>query len=246
MAYERPKSPSLPPEEKRILLKQYVEHYWALYKRNPNALNAKLPKSAFDDLLNKLGEMLLAESRSLASNGGRVGTFLDDNPLPAAIDKHLPREYRAFCLALHAIKQWVAAEQNATDRYLFGGASRKLCREAAESYLVTGERLGPDCELHHPVRDGRPAIPLSKEGHDQREHQKSSEGNDPIGKELYRLKGNHSWVQLRRGCLDFLGRPKPGLSKRSAANARAFAKKPAAATQESCEAILGWLNENKL
>jgi len=73
----------------------------------------------------------------------------------------------------------VAAEQSATDRYLFGGASRKLCRAAADSCLVSGDHLGPDCELHHPVRDGRPAIPLSKHGHGLIEGQISSEGDDP-------------------------------------------------------------------
>src|SRR5271168_4194332 len=116
MAYERPKNElPLSPEEKPVLLKQYFEYYRALYEKNPSALNVKLPHGAFDDLLNELGEMLLAKSKSLASIEGPVGTFLDDNPLPSAIAQRLPREYQVFCLALHAIKQWVAAEQSATD-----------------------------------------------------------------------------------------------------------------------------------
>jgi hypothetical protein len=149
--------------------------------------------------------MLLAKSGSLASIEGPIRTFLDDNPLPPAIAQRLPREFRVFCLALNAIKQWVAAEQSATDRYLLGGASRKLCRNAADRCLVTGDTLGVDIELHHPVRDGRPAIPLSKRGHDLIEGQSPSEGDDPIGQSLSELRsmGNRSWVQLRRGCLDF-------------------------------------------
>jgi len=249
MAYERPENElPLSPEEKPILLKQYFEYYRALSETNPSALNAKLPRSAFEDLLNELGEMLLAKSRSLASIEGPVGTFLDDNPLPSAIAQHLPREYRVFCLALNAIKQWVAAEQSATDRYLLGGTSRKLCCAAADSCLVSGDILGSDCELHHPVRDGRPAIPLSKHGHDLIEGQISSEGDDPIGQALSKLRreGNRSWAQLRRGCLDLTGQSEPGTSKRGAANDRAFARKAAVAANVSYEEIREWLNENGL
>ena len=166
MAYERPKNKSpLSVKEKRVLLEQYFEHYRALYEKSPNVLNSKLARSAFDDLLNELGEMLLARSQSLASDEGPVKDFLNNNELPPAIANRLPPEFRVFCLALNAIKQWVAAEQSATDRYLLGGTSRELCRAVADRCLVSGGILGPDCELHHPVRDGRPAIPLSKHGH---------------------------------------------------------------------------------
>jgi hypothetical protein len=249
MAYERPKNElPLSPEEKPVLLKQYFEHYRALYEKNPSALNAKLPRDAFDNLLNELGEMLLARSRCLASIEGPVGTFLDKNELPSEIAPRLTREYRVFCLALNAIKQWVAAEQSATDRYLLGGTSRKLCRAAADSCLVSGEILGSDCELHHPVRDGRPAIPLSKHGHDLIEGQILSEGDDLIGRALSKLRreGNRSWAQLRRGCLDLIGQPEPGPSHRSAANDRAFARKAAVATDVSYQEILEWLDKNDL
>lgn len=250
MAYERPKNelPLLSPEAKSDLLKQYFEHYQALYEQNPNALNTKLPRGEFNDLLNQLGEMLLANSRRLASIEGPVRTFLDDNPLPKPIAQRIPPKFRVFCLALNAIKQWVAAEQSATDRYLLGGTSRKLCREVADRCLISGDTLGSDCELHHPVRDGRPAIPLSKHGHDLIERQISSDGDDPLGKVLFKLRseGNRSWVQLRRGCLDLLGQPKPGPSPRSAANNRAFARKAAVATDVSYQEILDWLDTNDL
>jgi hypothetical protein len=166
MAYKRPvnKVP-LSKTEKLDLLKQYFEHYRRLAETDPSVLNRKLPRGAFRDFLDGLGETLLAESKKLASKAGPVRKFLDANPLPRAIAKRLPREFRVFCLALNAIKQWVAAEQGATDRFLLGGSSRKLCREAIDCCLVSGELLTLDRELHHPVRDGRPAIPLSKRGH---------------------------------------------------------------------------------
>ena len=252
MGYERPENElPLSPKVKPVFdFMQYFEYYRALYKENPSALNAKLSRGAFDDLLNEVGEMLLAKSESLASIEGPVGTFLDENPLPPAINRHLPRKYRVFCLALNAIKQWVAAEQSATDRSLFGGGDRrKLCRAPADSCLVSGHMsLVPDCELHHPVRDGRPAIPLSKHGHGLIEGQISSEGDDPIGQALSKLRrvGNRSWAQLRSGCLDLIGQPEPGPVKRGAANDRAFARKAAVDANVNYQEILEWLDENGL
>jgi len=250
-AYGRPRNESpLSKDEKLRLLKQYFEHYRSRAATDRSVLNQKLPREAFNDLLNSLGEMLLTKSKDLASIEGPVGTFLDNNQLPEAIDQRLPREFRVFCLALNAIKQWVAAEQSATDRYLLGGDARKLWREVADfdSCFVTGEKVGSDCELHHPVRDGRPAIPLSKHGHDLIEGQFSSEGDDPIEQALsgLRRKGNRSWAQLRRGCLDCIGRPEPRSSKRGTANDRAFASKAAAAANISYEDILEWLKRKGL
>jgi len=90
-------------------------------------------------------------------------------------------------LAINSLKQWVVAEQGATDRYLLGGAARDLCREATDTCLVTGAVLTNGIELHHPVRDGRPPIPLSKEGHASIEGQSSLVGEDPIGQALLPL-----------------------------------------------------------
>jgi hypothetical protein len=249
MAYKRALSKSrLSKADKLDLLKQYFEHYRLLAATDRGVLNQKLPREAFNDLLSALGEMLQDESNTLASIEGPIGAFLDDNPLPPALAQRLPREFRVFCLALNALKQWVAAEQSATDRYLLGGDARKLCREATDRCLVSGDMLGADCELHHPVRDGRPAIPLSKRGHDLIEGQVSCDGDDPIEQALFALrrKGNRSWAQLRRGCLDCIGRPEPGLSKRGAANDRAFASKAAAAANIGYEGILEWLKKKGL
>jgi hypothetical protein len=160
----------------------------------------------------------------------------------------LPDEFRVFCLALNSLKQWVAAEQAATDRYLLGGSARDLCREAVKTCLVTNIALGQDVELHHPVRDGRPPIPLSKKGHDKIEGQVATVRNDPISRTLCALRSEtkHSWIQLRRGCLDLLGKPVPWPSKASAAGARAFAKKSAAGAGVGYEQILEWLDSNNL
>ena len=109
-------------------------------------------------------------------------------------------------------------------------------------------RLGQDSELHHPVRDGRPPILLSKKGHALIEDQLASVGDDPIGRVLWALKRerNRSWLQLRRGCLDWLGQPVPWPSNASAAGARGFAKKAAIAAAVGYEQILEWMDNKGL
>ena len=254
MAYERPKNKlPLPSKEKSDLLKKYYEHYRKQVEKNRDnpehlrsVLNAKAPRDAFKDLLNELGEMILTRSKSLASNKGPIRDFLNEHELPEAIAGRLPSEFRVFCLALNAVKQWAAAEQSATDRYLLGGQSHKLCREVAETCLVSGDDLSADCELHHPVRDGRPAIPLSQIGHRRIEGQNSSEVGDPIGKALSAMKrrGNRSWVQLWRGCRDLIGQPVSGIEKRVAANNRAFANQAAKTAKVRPKEIIRWLEKN--
>ena len=155
---------------------------------NPTILNRKIPREAFADVVDRLGDMLLAESAKLVQEAGPVQDFLIANPLPPAMAARLPVDFRVFCLALNALKQWVVAEQGATDRYMLGGSARDLCREAARSGLVIGEPLAQDVELHHPVRDGRPPLPLSKKGHASIEGQLSSVGDDPIGQALLPLR----------------------------------------------------------
>jgi len=249
MAYERPtnKSP-LSRAEKLALLKDYVQHYRQLAATDATVLNRKIPREAFSDLLGRCGELLLAESAKLAAAEGPLRAFLDANPLPPTMAERLPVDFRVFCLALNSLKQWVVAEQGAADRYLLGGNARDLCREAADICLVTGGALAQDSELHHPVRDGRPPIPLSKEGHASIEGQLSSVANDPIGLALLPLRRemNRSWAHLRRGCLDLLGRPVPWPSKASAAGARAFARRAVAAAGVGCEQILEWMDSKAL
>jgi hypothetical protein len=94
MAYERPqKELRLSKDEKRRLLKQYFEDYKSQAATDSGVLNQKLPREALNDLLNALGEMLLAESKNLASKEGQVRTFLDKNPLSPAIEKYLSPEF---------------------------------------------------------------------------------------------------------------------------------------------------------
>jgi hypothetical protein len=249
MAYKRPANRTpLTSAEKLNLLKDYMQHYRQIAASDSTVLNRKVPRGAFGDLLDRIGEMLLTESMRFTEATGPIRTFLDANPLPPPMAECLPDYFRVFCLVLNSLKQWVAAEQSATDRYLLGGSARELCRQAAKTCLVTGATLGPDGELHHPVRDGRPPILLSKKGHASIEDQLVSVGDDPIGRALWALKreGNRSWLQLRRGCLDRLGRPVPWPSKASAAGARGFAKKAATAAGVGCEQILEWLDNKGL
>lgn len=173
MSYIRPvplKKPSRP--EKQALLREYFAHYAAAAEADPTVLNRKIPREAFADVLDSLGELLVSEAARLARTEGAVRDFLRDNPLPPLLAGRLPDEFRAFCLLLNALKQWISAEQAATDRYLLGGTARAECRAAAEHCMISGNPLSREStDLHHPVRDGRPPIPLSKAAHAELEGQ---------------------------------------------------------------------------
>ena len=69
--------------------------------------------------------------------------------------------------------------------------------------------MGEDPELHHPVRDGRPPILLSKKGHtlvEQNNQVKISTISDDDSDDVWntikgiRTKKNQSWAQLKEGC----------------------------------------------
>jgi hypothetical protein len=249
MSYQRPTNPNpLSKAEKIELLREYSEYYRSLAITDQSALNSKVPRDAFAALLDRIGKLLLDESKQMASSPGTVREFLDANALPPAINSLLPDEFRTFCLALNALKQWVGAEQSATDRYLLGGLARQACREATANCLVTGETLGPDAELHHPLRDGRPPILLSKTEHSSIEGQLSSMSDDPFERAVLsiRRERNGSWAQLRRGCLDLLGTPSTSNTKASNDNARAFARKVFRTTSTSYAEILAWLDQKNL
>jgi len=172
MTYKRPNNARpLSKTEKVALLREYVQFYEEASSRDPKALNRKVPRQGFADMLDKVGSLLLEESKQLAHEPGVVRNFLADNPLPESMAPLLPDAFRVFCLALNALKQWVSAEQSATDRYLLGGDARNLARKAVGRCLVTGAFLTSDMELHHPLEDGRPPLPLSREGHAQLENQ---------------------------------------------------------------------------
>lgn len=248
MAYKRAvNAEALTSEQKRSLLAEYFAHYEREATRDRAVLNRKLTRKAFAGLLDRIGAVIVEESRRLAEENGEVRQFLDANPLPRSVEDLLPRDFRARCLALNALKQWVAAEQAATDRFLLGGKARDLCRSVAEKCLVTGEPLGEDVELHHPVRDGRPPLPLSKRGHALIEEQLTEWYGDAES-ELLSLKrdGNRSWAMLRRGCLELMGEGSTSSTKNTAASARAFARKAAAVAKLSYPEILEWLDRKGL
>ena len=232
------------------MLKDYFAYYKEEWHKDPSpsALNRKLPREAFRELLDAIGCTLRSKADELANQPGTIRQFLDDNPLPERLSTHLPVEFRVFCLALNALKVWVSAEQAATDRYLLGGRARQECREAADRCIVTGEPLmsKDDVELHHPVRDGRPPIPLSQKGHDLVEKQAAVERDDSILSKLFTLrkKGNHSWAQLRRGCLEHLGKNTAHETQKVDARSMSFAHEASRITGKNYEELLQWLDEN--
>lgn len=236
------------PEKVRIV-KAMVEHHRQAFTKDPDSLNRKVPRNAFADLLEDVGVLLLSRSEALARETGPVRSFLDETPLPAELDGLLPPEYRTFCLALNALKQWVAKEQAATDRYLLGGTARETCRAAATTCIVTGKPLaGETAVLHHPLRDGRPPLPLSEEGHAMIEGQARREGGGAttVGGKMKAMKKqmNRSWIHLKRGCQDHLGRAVEHSGPKMASNARSFAKTVSVETGLGYEEILDWLSEN--
>jgi len=222
MTYERPKSNNtLGPSEKAELLNAYFEYYRErVAELGRGALNSKVRRDAFSELLDEVGSLLLTQSAELSARPGPVQDFLKAEPLPPKFQELLPDRFRAFCLALNALKQWLAAEQAATDRYLLGGTTRQQCRKMAKYCVVTGKPLNEsETELHHPVRDGRPPIPVSKAGHEQIEQQDSGSGEDAYGLPLRELKreSNRSRAMLRRGCRLLLQEPVQGCTTAVAA-----------------------------
>jgi hypothetical protein len=251
LRYERPKSSvSLKKMDRENLLRENFEHYQTISLGEPALLNQKLPRDVFKELLDLLGGVLLRETRDLSVKPGPVRDFLELNKLPQSLTQLLPPEFRVFCLALNALKQWVSAEQQATDRFLFGGNARNELRTVTGSCVVTGKSLNGDCELHHPVRDGRPPIPLCNEAHDTIEQQKSkiNDSSDPnlviISK--IRSKNNNSWKNLRRGCLELIGEKVRHSTTAVGAGSRAFARKASNETGLSFTQIVDLLDSHDL
>lgn len=242
---------SLTPEEKARLLQEYIQYYESLAREGKlELLNQKLPRSAVFDVLDNIGCLLKSESQRLAQSSKEVKDFLDANPLPGKMSELLPDDFRVFVLILNSLKQWVAAESSYCDRYLMGGKVRETCRKAIDHCLVTGEPLNGPIELHHPVRDGRPPIPLSKNGHAIIEGQiaGSDDGsiidNPDLNPDWIRLRQirkqqNQSWAQLREGLMakktgSMIYRP----------NAKSFANKAIRELGVSPDYILDLMDEH--
>lgn len=212
MAYKRYKSEiALSKPEKVNLMSEYIEYYERLInEQGLDILNVKIPRDVFANILDEIGGVLNQKAIEMASEDGPVKDFLEANPLPPHMKKLLPNDFRVFSLLLNALKQWVSAESQSTDRYLLGGTARATCREALDKCIVTGEELGENPELHHPLRDGRPPILLSKKGHNlvEQNNQINSSANsdDDSDDDVWntvkqiRTKKNQSWTQLREGC----------------------------------------------
>lgn len=243
--YIRPKAPgTLTKPERTALLTEYFEYYRSVATESTDLLNQKLSRDVFKDVLDTIGGLLLAHAAELAARTGPVHDFIESNGLPPSLSDLLPAEFRAFCLTLNALKQWVAAEQQATDRYLLGGNARAELRAIAGSCIMTGKPLEDGYELHHPLRDGRPPIPLCHEAHDRLEKQESSaETGDPISKIILgiRAKRNNSWKNLRRGCLDLMGEQVEHSTPAVRAGARSFAREVSKTTGLSYGQIIEWL-----
>lgn len=213
MSYVRYKNENpLSPEEKAVLLRDYIEFYTQIAQTgDPKKLNSKIPRAVFDEIIDFVGSTLVAESKRMTRESPEVRLFLDENPLPAGMESLLPDDFRVFTLMLNAMKQWVVAEAAACDRYLLGGTAKAACRQLASHCMITGEPLDANTELHHPVRDGRPPIPLSKHGHELIENQIAvgrenvNSDADDLWLHLKELRGrNRSWTQLREGCMAIL------------------------------------------
>jgi hypothetical protein len=233
--YKRPKNQiTLTKSQREGLLREYFDHYRRMARDNPALLNQKLPRETYKALLDIIGRVLLERTKDLAFKPGPVREFIELNSLPPSLGSLLPPDFRAFCLALNALKQWVSAEQHATDRYLLGGNARNDLRAIAGSCIVTGRSLDGDCELHHPVRDGRPPVPLCHDAHDRIEQQgttedDSSDSNFSVISKI-RRQNNNSWKSLRKGCLDLMGEQVKHSTSAVRAGALSFARKSSNAT----------------
>lgn len=243
----------LTPEQKEVLLREYIQYYEGLVKEGRlDLLNQKLPRSVMSGILDSIGSLLKSESHRLAQSSEEVRNFLVANPLPGEMAELLPDDFRVFTLILNSLKQWVVAESAYCDRYLMGGTVRKNCRKAIDHCLVTGEPLEGEIELHHPVRDGRPPIPLSKEGHALIEGQVAGgvdgaadgclvEESDWEKLKQIKKQRNQSWTQLREGLIAI----KTG-SMTCRPNAKSFANKVIREIGLHPDNILDLLNEHEV
>ncbi len=214
MVYQRYQNSQLLSKAEKIeLMQKYVDYYSKrISQKNLSELNVKIPREVFSDILDEVGTCLVSYASKVSRENGPVKEFLQNNPLPPHMETLLPDEFRAFSLLLNALKQWVSAESAATDRFILGGTARETCRSAVTKCIVTGEELGERPELHHPMRDGRPPILLSKKGHDTIEQNqtvvKVTDDTDDIMMIMKRCKKERhmSWVLIREGCNAIINR----------------------------------------
>ena len=67
MHFKRPQSNSrIAEEDRQALLKAYFAHYGQMWQQEPAALNRKLPREFFRELLDEIGSKLLSQAREVA------------------------------------------------------------------------------------------------------------------------------------------------------------------------------------
>ena len=256
MAYVRPTNQTpISPDEKPLLVENYLSFHQekariAKQTGDFSTLNSKLPRTAAASFLDKVGNLLNEASKDvLNQDGTEIKAFLRDNPLPVGFEKNLPDDFRAHCLLLNALKQWVSAESAATDRYLLGGQFKKWLKNATDTCMVTDGHID-EVEYHHPVRDGRPPIPLSAKGHNEIEMATEGDPGDSTMTALRPIKkqGHRSWRMLRDGCesLDGFVEIAPTRTRSSLSSCRTFARQAMGATRKDCKELIKWLDTNQL
>jgi hypothetical protein len=272
-AYVRPRSSvRLTKPERTKLIRDNFEHYQALAEKDHNLLSQKISRNAFKEVLDRMGALLVEEAKKLAVEPGPVRDFIDAHIPPASFAGLLPSEFRAFCLLLNAAKVWISAEQAATDRYLLGGQARSELRAVTDNCIITGQLFADvGSQLHHPVRDGRPPIPLSSKGHQTLEGQTAYPGTNENGSvrnqsgasgvigstdaasisviaqiKAIKERSNRSYSNLRKGCLDHMGVSVVHGTPMVRASSRSFAKKASETTGLSYVAIIALMDDNHL
>lgn len=250
--YQRPSASKIEGEARRKALAEYLDHYTKLAATDLSLLNQKLPKSAFATLLDRVGALLLAEAKRMSVEDPVVTTFLNRNPVPECLGSALTPEVRTFCLALQALSQWTTAEKLAMDRFVFSGRVRSEIRAAAKGCPILPDGFDTKkIELHHPVRDGRPPIPLSKRGHEKIEGVMRPDEGDADGQRLfgYKIESKSSWVRIRLGCLialDQIDLTEGQFAQGYVTDSKMRFRKAMEATGLSAERILDLLNRYSL
>ena len=86
MAFTRPVNVNALSKEKKLALtREYVSHYEREAALDPTTLNRKVPREAFSELLDRIGGLLLQESRRMATEPGPICEFLDATALPSSM-----------------------------------------------------------------------------------------------------------------------------------------------------------------
>jgi hypothetical protein len=163
--------------ERKEFERKVIEGFLGLYQ-DENHLNTKLERSLFQPILNEIGYSLQEYARTVANDKEifkEINEALEKNPVPEVAKEIMTDEFRIFCLSLNALKQWLSAEQASMDRVLLGGEFKSKLKKLVTHCPVNNEELRyskkGQVNYHHPMRDGRFPLPMSKHGHDTIEGQ---------------------------------------------------------------------------